>query len=795
MLINDAWLKEYVNHSLPMDKLTEKLTMAGLEVDSVAPAAADFSGVKVGEVRSVEEHPNADKLRLCKVSVDDGNNDLDIVCGASNVRTGLRVPVAIVGAILPGNFNIKKSKVRGEPSNGMLCSEQELGLAESADGLMELPTDAPIGTCIREYLQLDDTIIEVDLTPNRADCLSVEGVAREVACFTGEAIKLSEVVDIAEQTPTTKAVHVQAPQDCPRYLGRVIEGLDAKALTPIWMQEKLRRCGQRSLGTLIDVTNYVLLEIGQPLHAFDLAKLTGNVMVRRAVQGETLVLLNEQTVTLSDDVLVIADDNGPLALAGVMGGESSSVDDDTCDVFLECAFFAPLSIAGKARKFGLHTDSSHRFERGVDPQLCERALNRATQLLTDIAGGKAGPVTEVTNQEHVPKNPSITLRLSHVNRLLGIDFEAKTIEAYLNSLGMQVDKASSENEWQVRAPSYRFDIAIEADLVEEIARLYGYDKLPKVSLNIPSKVVMDIENIQPLDRIKDLLVDLGYQEAVTYSFTDEELLQKLTPHEEFYRLKNPISSDLSVMRTTLWAGLLLAVESNLKQQQDSIRLFETGLTFTVKDGQLQQENVLAMAVTGNISPEQWSEKTRKVDFYDVKHDVEAILQLNGFADSFEFKVAENEALHPGQTAELLTTDGELVGLIGLLHPSLEKSLDINKPVYLVELKQDLLIKKCLPIFEPITKYPSVRRDLALNVARNLHVNEIINYISNLEGIIQAVNVFDVYEGEGVETGRKSVALSLILQDKSKTLVDQDIEMLIQNLLVGLKESFNAQLRE
>ncbi|ORU90885.1 MAG: phenylalanine--tRNA ligase subunit beta [Cycloclasticus sp. symbiont of Poecilosclerida sp. M] len=799
MLINEAWLKEFVNYSLTTEQLTDKLTMAGLEVDSVAPAAAEFKSVVVGEVLSAEQHPNADKLSICKVDIGD-SDALNIVCGASNVRAGLRVAVATVGAVLPDNFKIKKSKLRGESSNGMLCSEQELGLADSADGILELPSDAPIGTCIREYMQLDDTIIEVDLTPNRADCLSIEGVAREVACFSDEKIQALKTSPIDESIKTQKTVQVDAPEDCPRYLGRVIEGLNASATTPLWMQEKLRRCGQRSLGPLVDVTNYVLLELGQPLHAFDLAKLQGDIVVRRASKGEKLVLLNEQEIDLDDGALVIADEAAPLALAGVMGGEPSSVGDKTTDVFLECAFFAPLSIAGKARKFGLHTDSSHRFERGVDPQLCYRALDRATELLLEIAGGNAGPVTDVSNEKSLPNNPSIKLRLLHVNSLLGIEFTAATVEGYLAKLDMQCVNGKNADEWMVTAPSYRFDIEIEADLVEEVARLYGYDKLPHVSLNIPSTIVSDVESRQPIDRVKDLLVDLGYQEAVTYSFTDEALLQKLTPNAEFYRLQNPISSDMSVMRTTLWAGLLMAVESNLKQKQESIRLFETGLKFTVKDGELRQEQMLSLAVTGDVWPEQWSEKTRKVDFYDVKHDIEAILNLNGKgatgrAAAFEFKTAAHEALHPGQTAELITANGKLVGTVGLLHPALEKSLDINKPVYLVELKQDLIIDKSLPIFEPITKYPWVRRDLALNVDKNLSVNSIISYISNLECIIKGVILFDVYEGEGVETGRKSIALGLILQDKSKTLVDQGIEMAIEKLLVSIKDLFDAQLRE
>lgn len=792
MLVNEAWLKEFVTYSISTDELTEKLTMAGLEVDGVALAAAEFSGVVVGKVVAVEKHPNADKLRVCKVSVG-YDEPLDIVCGASNVRVDLHIPVATVGAVLPGNFKIKKSKLRGEPSHGMLCSEEELGLAESADGLMELPCDAPVGTDIRDYLQLDDTIIEVDLTPNRADCLSIEGVAREIACFDGTQSQTVAEPLVDESITDTKAVVIEAPEDCPRYLGRVIKGLDRTAQTPIWMQEKLRRCGQRSLGPLVDVTNFVLLELGQPLHAFDVNKVEGSVVVRRANNGEELTLLNEQQVTLDDSVLVIADEKKALALAGVMGGASTAVDDTTTDIFLESAFFSPLIIAGKARKFGLHTDASHRFERGVDPQLTLRALNRATELLVELAGGEAGPITDVTNTDTLPENKAVPLRLIRVSRMLGLDLSASEIEAYLDKLAMTYTK--NDDGWLVTAPSYRFDIAIEADLIEELARLYGYDKLPQHSLKIHSQLVSDKEQVQPIDRIKDLLVDLGYQEAITYSFTDEKILKILTPDEEVYRLQNPISSDLSVMRTTLWAGLLKAIDVNLKHNHESVRFFETGLKFTIKEGKLHQENVLAMAVTGIASPEQWSDKIRQVDFYDVKHDLEAVFELNGCLDNIDFKPGFLSSLHPGQTAELVNKKGDSVGFIGLMHPSLEKELDIKKPVYLVEVKQSAVQLKELPVFEPITKYPSVRRDLALVVEKSLNVNEIINHIYSKQGVIKNVIVFDVYQGKGVEIGRKSIALGLILQDNSKTLVDSEIDEQINELLHELKDLFNAHLRD
>ena len=793
MLVNEAWLKEFVNYSIPTEQLAAKLTMAGLEVDSVSSAAAEFSGVVVGKVLTVEKHPNADKLRVCTVSVDETEETLAIVCGAANVRPNLCIPVAVVGAVLPGNFKIKKSKLRGEPSHGMLCSEQELGLADSADGLMELPANAPVGTNIREYLSLDDTVIEVDLTPNRADCLSVEGIAREIACFSGLPLSVPNTKPVQESITTLKNVTVNAPIDCPRYLGRVIEGLAPNAETPLWMQEKLRRCGQRSLGPLVDVTNYVLLELGQPLHAFDIDKIKGEITVRRARAGEKMTLLNEQEVKLDEEVLVIADDLNPIALAGIMGGASSSVSDTTNSIFLECAFFAPLSIAGKSRKFGLHTDASHRYERGVDPELSYRALDRATELLLDIAGGEAGPISDFSSTENLPKTQVITLRLSRIQRVLGLELDEEIVENYLTSLGMSISKETEQ--WLVTAPSYRFDLNIEADLIEEIARLYGYDKLPQKGLNTSAKLVAEDESLQPVDRIKDLLADLGYQEAITYSFTDENILKKLLPNNEVYRLKNPISSDLSVMRTTLWAGLLKAVESNLKRSEGTIKLFETGLRFTYEDNDLQQDQMLAMVATGASLPEQWAEKTRELDFYDIKHDVESILRLNGLLSDFKFEIAKHSALHPGQTARLVDEKGDLVGYVGLLHPVLEKELDLNQKVYLVEVKISMIQRKAIPIFETITKYPSVRRDLALVMDKNIHVNKIIDYICKEHSLIKDAIVFDVYEGKGVEVGRKSVAFGLILQDNSKTLVESDIEVLISNLLEKLKELFNAQLRE
>ncbi|MFZ2168052.1 MAG: phenylalanine--tRNA ligase subunit beta, partial [Methylococcaceae bacterium] len=626
MQISEAWLRSYVNPAISTEELVEQLTMAGLEVDSVEPAAAKFSGVVVGEVLSMQQHPDADRLRVCKVAVGE-TEPLQIVCGASNVRVGLKIPAALIGAVLPGDFKIKKSKLRGEESFGMLCSEKELGLAAEANGLMELATDAPVGVDIREYLSLDDTIIEVDLTPNRADCLSVEGLAREVAVLNQMNWSTTRVENVEVSHQDTLTVAVEATDACPRYLGRLIKGVNAKAQTPLWMQERLRRSGLRSLGPLVDVTNYVLIELGQPLHVFDAEKLTGGISVRWAETDENLTLLNGQTIKLDNHALVIADDKQALALAGIMGGNNSAVNDETQAVFLECAFFAPQSIAGEARRFGLHTDSSHRFERGVDSTLQTRAIERATQLILDIAGGSAGVITEVTTESTLPQRQTVFLRRHRIEKMLGIILADELVTDIFQRLGMAVQ--TQADGWSITPPGFRFDIAIEADLIEEIARVYGYNNLPNSSLLMRSQLISVTEAVVDIDRVKDLLVDRGYQEAITYSFVDEDIQNTIAPDSEVIRLKNPISSELSVMRTTLWCGLLKVALYNTNRQQNRVRLFETGLRFIKKDGQIQQQKMLAGLVLGSSYNEQWGEKTRKVDFFDIKADVQALFGLTG----------------------------------------------------------------------------------------------------------------------------------------------------------------------
>lgn len=791
MQVSEAWLRELINPPVSTEQLVEQLTMAGLEVDALQPVAAEFSGVVVGEVISTEQHPNADKLKVCQVNVGQAE-PLQIVCGASNVRPGLKIPAALIGAVLPGDFKIKESKLRGELSFGMLCSEKELGLATSSNGLMELPADAPVGTDIRDYLTLNDNVIELGLTPNRADCLSVEGIAREVAVLNNLPFQQTAQTQSPLTHQDTLEIRVESAEACPVYLGRLIKNINPQAITPLWMQERLRRSGIRSLSPVVDITNYVLLELGQPLHAFDAAKLVAPLVVRNSRAGESLSLLSDQTIALDGDALVIADQSQPLALAGVMGGSSSAVSDETQDIFLECAFFNPRSIAGKARSFGLHTDSSHRFERGVDFTLQQRAIERATQLIVEIAGGSVGPINAVTSPEHFPVRTAVKLRKQRIESVLGISPSNEEIACMFHGLGMQV--AEIAEGWEIIPPGFRFDITIEEDLLEEIGRIVGYNNLPSSSLLMRSELGKAPEATLSLARLQDCLVDRGYQEAITYSFVDEAMQTAVAPDDEFIRIQNPISSELAVMRTTLWCGLLNAAQYNVNRQQTRVRLFESGLRFARKNNETQQQKMLAGLALGSAYAEQWGEKSRNIDFFDVKADVEALLSLS--VAGLSFRPSQHPALHPGQTAEIIDSNAQSVGIIGMLHPNLEKQLGFDSQVFLFELSQDAILQRIVPKFSPLSKFPSVRRDMAMLVKQDVSANDIINCINNSqEATVREVSVFDVYQGKGIETGFKSVALSLILQDFTQTLTDSEIDAIFRKLLTKMSAELDAKLRE
>ena len=791
MRFSEKWLREWVNPSLSTDELVAQVTMAGLEVDGVEPAAGEFSGVVVAEIVSAEPHPDASKLQLCKVDAGEAE-PLQIVCGAANARVGIKVPCAKIGAVLPGDFKIKRAKLRGVESFGMLCAMQELGLEESSDGLMELPLDAPVGADIREYLALNDQIIEVDLTPNRGDCLGVAGLAREVGVLNKAEVTAVSCGEVTQSITDTFPVEIQAKQQCPRYMGRIIKGVDLNKPTPIWMVERLRRSGIRSIDPVVDVTNYVLLELGQPMHAFDLNRLQGGICVRLADAGEKLTLLDGQEIELTNDSLVIADKEKPLALAGVMGGEDSGVNADTQDLFLESAFFDPIAIAGKARSYGLHTDSSHRFERGVDFELQRNAMERATALLVDIVGGDVGPIIEELSTEQLPHLPSIQLRRDRINRVLGCDIPDMEVEDIMGRLGMDI--VSTESGWHIVPPSYRFDIRIEVDLIEELGRIWGYNNLPTSLPVLEAFAPKREESHVSVSSLKQVLVDRDYQEVITYSFVDKKYIELLTPAQQSVSLANPISSDMSEMRTTLWAGLLKTLSHNINRQQHRVRLFETGLAF-LPGSELQQENRMAGLIYGGSSEESWFGKTQPVDFYDLKGDVEALLQLTGGGEKYEFEAAQHEALHPGQCAAI-KSGNKIVGFVGSLHPSVQKTLDIPQKVFLFELVLSEIQRRSLPQFKELSKYPEVRRDFAVIVDDKISSQAILKNVRDSAGsLLTDLVLFDVYQGDNLEAGKKSIAFGITLQDPNRTLQDEDVNPLVEKMISSLKETFNVTLRE
>lgn len=795
MKFSESWLREWVNPAISTEELSEQITMAGLEVDAVEPVAGAFTGVVVGHVVECAQHPDADKLRVTKVDVGAGE-PIDIVCGAPNCRQGLKVCCATVGAVLPGDFKIKKAKLRGQPSEGMLCSFDELAIPVESDGIIELPADAPVGMDVREYLKLNDNAIEIGLTPNRADCLGMLGIAREVGVLNRLPVTEPQISPVAASIDNVMPIKVSAPDACPRYLGRVIKGIDANATSPLWMQEKLRRCGIRSIDPVVDVTNYILLEMGQPMHAFDHAKIDGGIVVRMAEEGEKLTLLDGNEVTLRADTLVVADHSRPLAMAGIFGGEYSGVTAETKDVLLECAFFSPLSITGRARAYGLHTDSSHRFERGVDYAVQNKAMERATALLLEICGGEAGPVVDVTSAAHLPQAATITLRRSKLDSLIGYHVEDDVVTDILTRLGCQVSKTAEG--WTAVAPSWRFDMEIEEDLVEEVARIFGYNNIPNEAPLAELRMNDHREANLPLKRVKAALVDKGYQEAITYSFVDPKVQALLHPGEEAMILPNPISVDMSVMRLSLWSGLIGAAVYNQNRQQPRVRIFESGLRFVpdaAAENGVRQEVMLAGLLTGNRSNEHWGQESKTVDFFDMKGDLEAVLELTGRLDDVKFEACSNPALHPGQSAALVL-DGEQIGFIGALHPELERKLDLNGRTMLFEVLWDKISQRTITSAQSISRFPANRRDIAIVVNESVSAQNIIDECRKVGGNqLVGVNLFDVYRGKGVNDGCKSLAISLTLQDTSRTLEEEEIANAVSGIVEALKVRFQASLRD
>ncbi|MGQ9832117.1 MAG: phenylalanine--tRNA ligase subunit beta [Thermochromatium sp.] len=792
MRFSEAWLREWVNPPVDTQGLADQLSMAGLEVDAIEPAAPAFSGVKIGQVLAVEPHPDATKLRVCSVEVGE-EAPLQIICGAANVVAGMKVPVATIGACLPGDFKIERTKLRGVESFGMICSASELGLAESSDGILSLPAEAPVGADVRTWLDLDDHCITLDLTPDRGDCLGLAGLAREVAVINRLTVTPVTSEPVTPARDDRFPIRLLAPEACPRYVCRVIRDIDPRATTPLWMCERLRRGGIRAISPVVDVTNYVMLELGQPMHGFDLDRLMGEIQVRMAREGETLVLLNGERITLSADTLVIADATRPVALAGIMGGADSGVGTETRNILLESAFFSPLAISGRARRHGLHTDSSHRFERGVDPELQVRAIERATRLLLDIAGGEPGPVYEVSIAEHLPRKTPLPLRAERVARILGLQLPAATIEDLLERLGMTVERC--EDGWRVTPPSARFDLVQEVDLIADIGRIYGYDRIPISHARSSAVTHVESETRFDLDRARWTLVDRGFQEVITYSFVSPEIQELVEPGVETLNLANPISAELSVMRTSLWPGLLQTAVYNQARQMERVRIFESGRRFRLGPEGLTQTAGIAGLVVGDRLPEQWGQKNQGVDFFDLKADVEALLTQIGASASFRFVPAEHPALHPGQTARI-ERDGRSVGLIGMLHPALSARLDLVGDVFLFELDLEPLTPGVLPRYAKISRYPSIRRDLAIVVDQGVSYEAVEQCIrSAASDLLRDLILFDVYTGQNIETGRKSLALGLILQSSFQTLTDEVIEATVARILERLTAELDARLRD
>ncbi|MES2217252.1 MAG: phenylalanine--tRNA ligase subunit beta [Pseudomonadota bacterium] len=799
MKFSESWLREWINPKLSRPELAECLTMAGLEIDELAPVASEFSKVVVAEILAVKKHPDADNLTICEVAA--GGKPLTIVCGAGNVKPHLKVPAALIGAVLPNNVTIKATNIRGIPSAGMLCSASDLGLSDDNEGLFELPADAPVGVALWDYLKLSDYVIDVAITPNRGDCLSLLGMATEISALTAAKITPPKFTTIkpAHKDVLPVTIHKNAQQACPCYVGRVIRGVQADAPTPIWLRERLRRSGIRSISPVVDVTNYVMLELGQPMHAFTLETLSGGIEVRMAKTGEELALLDGSEVKLDTETLVIADKQKALAVAGVMGGMDSRVTLLTQNIFLESAYFQPQATARAARRYHINSDSSYRFERGIDPLLQRKAMERATQLLLEITGGSAGPIIDVSNK-NLPQPVKINLRPERIKKILGCDVPAKQVEKILQSLQFDVKtKAKTASKktppaWQVTVPPRRSDVTTEIDLIEEIARLYGYDKIPCHDIVAALQINPGREEQLALSTLRRAFYDLGYQEVVTYSFIDPKLQAIFHPGEPVKELLNPMTADMAVMRGGLWPGLVNTLLYNQNRQQERVRIFESGRQFVFENNQLQQQMMLSGLICGTAFPKQWGNSNRLADFFDLKGDLENIFKLTFDQDEFIFKTGTHAALHPGQTAEIIR-DGQKIGILGMLHPSISQALKVEGSVFLFSLMLDSVVNARIPNYQSLSKFPEIHRDIAILLDQSVPALEIQDTIREQSGeLLKNIDIFDVYQGKGIPAGQKSIALSLTLQHSSRTLIDEEVAKLMERIIVALKERFNAELR-
>jgi phenylalanyl-tRNA synthetase beta chain len=794
MIISEQWLRDWVRVDLSAQEIADCLTNAGLEVDGIEPVAGPIDNLVVGKVLSVEKHPDADRLNC--TTVDIGTEVLNIVCGAANVRPDLNVAVALVGAKLPNGLKIKKAKVRGVESIGMLCSASELGLEESSEGLIELDLDAEIGQRVDDYLQLDDNLIDIDLTPNRGDCLSVQGIARELKVLADGSYHPLDIEAVAATVNDEIVVELDDSVNCPRYIARVIKGISQEVTTPLWMQERLRRSSVRPISPVVDITNYVMIELGQPMHAFDLAKLNEKIVVRQSRVGETIQLLDDSEATLDGETLVIADAKAPIAIAGVMGGNESAIDDGTVDIVLEAAHFTRKSASGKARRYGLHTESSFRFERGVDPQLPAQAIERATELVLEICGGDAGPVVEKQKSSVIEGKPAVEIRLDRLISLLGMELDEEEVADILSRIAGSVE--GQDGIWSVKPPSYRFDIEREADLVEEVARVKGYDNIPTAMPRIAPRSVAASEASIELRKVRQSFVARDYREAITYSFIDPAE-HKIFSSEEPVTLANPLADNMAVMRTSLIPGLMGALKFNANRQHDRIRFFELGASYHKQGKAFREKQTLAGVVMGGATPTQWGiEKSPNIDFYDVKADVEAVLSLTGYKNPIIFNEFEHIALHPGQSSCLIRQEPDGVqtdlGWLGRLHPTVEKHYGVNN-VFAFEVDLDAALRAQLPSFEEVSRFPSIKRDLSVLVEQDLPVASLLDSLRDELGpVLIKVDLFDLYRGPGVSEGSKSISLSLVLQHNDRTMTDEEAERLMGDALLLLESKWGATLR-